>query len=147
MGQLRSGYMGYSPNSDTHIQLKVRVRREEHAWLVDEARKRGSTLNAMLSWRIMQNRDQDDLLTIRQLLEEAGRHLTPLLTEGFERSHYADCLNSASALVDLIRPLLPAIQDKAVVAIRKHADDFDRSRRILEKTVGEKVIGRGTTGS
>jgi hypothetical protein len=147
MGQLRSGDMGYSPNSETHIQLKVRVRREEHAWLVEEARKRGSTLNAMLAWRVMQNRDNDDLMTISRLLQEASRLLTPLLTEGFERAHYADCLRSAGAAFDLIRPLLPAIQDKAVIAIRKHADDFDRSRRILEQTVGEKVIDRGTTGS
>ena len=139
--------MGYSPTSETHIQLKVRVRREEHAWLVGEARKRGTTLNAMLAWRILQNRENDDLMTISRLMEEVSDRLTPLRSEAYERGLYADCLNSAGRAFEIARALLPKIEDKAAVALRKHVDDFDRARRALEKTVGEKIIGQGTTGS
>lgn len=131
------------------VQVKLRIRREEHDWLLEEARKRGTTLNAMLAWRVMQNRDSDDLMTISRLVADASRYIEPSLISGFERDLYADALKSSQRLIDLVTPLIATrmIDGRFAEEIQKAIDDFHAHRRNLEKTVGEKIISKGTTGS
>lgn len=131
------------------IQVNLRMRVAEHAWLTEQAKANHVTLNGEMMARIMSTKEQRALLTVHQLMENASRLLQPYTLDAHARSIYADALNASERLLALVEPLIAAdlIGGRTGEQIRAAADSFRLARRVVELEAGARLVRQGTTGS
>jgi hypothetical protein len=127
-------------------QIKLRLKRAERDWLVEQAKTHNVTLNAEIAARIGRTVGQEAIMTIDLLAENVTRYLQPWLITASERETYGDLVNAAAQLVELILPLLSTntIVGGRAEAIRAAVRKLLAARRDLDAKAGMKIVSKGT---
>jgi hypothetical protein len=124
------------------VQFKLRLEKAEHAWLAEQAKKAGRTINGEARARIRSTKGQEALLTVDQLVENASRYLRPMIAAAEDRERYADLIDSVIRLTELIRPFLAthAIDGEPADEIRAVIREIHVAITFLEMAAGKKII-------
>lgn len=129
----------------TLVQTNLRMRPDEHAWLVEQAKHHRTTLTAEIMWRILRTRESDADLELRRTVDDIIQALDPYLVSAHERALYGRLVNAARRLVEVVAPMIAAGQpgNPKGEKVRAAIDSVHLARSAIETAVGEKVVSQG----
>jgi HicB family len=129
----RYNNMPRKPADIAHVNLRIResLRRE----LEREAKKHQVSLNYEITSRLQQTFEQQHILFIHQLAENAGRMLLPLIERGHELNLQGDLIRAVETLINRhLQPLLAAriISGSEGGAIRQQSEKIAQAIKMID---------------
>jgi hypothetical protein len=131
------------------VQTTLRMKADEHARLVAEAKAHRSPLGAEIMWRVMRSFTIDNAAAVQDSVRELLAPLEPYLSLVDERGLYNDALFASRQLIDVINPLLAAgeIKGRAGQKARAAIENFHLARHSIELRYGESGTNVGNADS
>jgi len=139
--------MPRKPTELAHVNL--RIRETLRSQLEREAKKHQVSLNYELTSRLQQTLEQQHVLSINQLAENAGRMLLPLIERGHELNLQGDLIRAIETLINRhLQPLLAArvIAGVEGEAIRQAIEKIAQAIKIIDVEHAMKLRRAHTTG-